>query len=149
MTTDLLLAYGHFLLVFVMVACIVGELLLVRPGMTNETLSRVGRLDAVYGIGAVLLLVLGFGRVYFGLKSPDYYWSSPAFHLKLTLFALIAVASLPPTIKFISWRRGIAGGTRTGVTEDEISGVRRWLHAEAVLLVLIPLAAGLLARDML
>ncbi len=149
MTTDLILSILHFLLVFTMVGCLVAELILVRPGLDSATLKRVGRIDAIYGAGAVLLLFIGFGRVYFGLKSPEFYWSSGAFHTKLALFVLIALASIPPTIRFIQWRKGFSNGSRTSILDDEVRGVRRWLHIEAGLLVLMPVFAGLMARGMM
>jgi putative membrane protein len=148
-TTDLIFSYLHFILVFVMVGSLAGELLLVRPGLDSATLKRVGMIDAIYGAGAVLLLLAGFGRMYFGLKDADFYWQSGAFHIKLTLFVLIALASLPPTIRYLQWRKGFKEGGRTSVSDSEIASVRRWLHAEAGLLVLMPLFAGLMARGMM
>jgi putative membrane protein len=149
MAVDLILAYLHFILVFLMVFCLSAELLLVRKGMDFATLARIGPIDGLYGLGALLLLVIGFARVYFGLKPSDYYWSSMAFHIKLGLFILIAIASVPPTVRFIQWRKQFAAGTRSAISDVEIAGVRRWIHIEAALLLAIPLFAGLLARAML
>jgi putative membrane protein len=149
MISDLIFSYLHFVLIIVMTAALAAEIVLVRKGLDGATLKRVGLIDAAYGLVAVLLVVIGFCRIYFGLKGPDFYWSNPAFHIKLALFVLLALASLPPTIRFVQWRRGFAKGVRTSVTDKEIVNVRRWLHAEALLLILIPLSAGLMARDML
>jgi putative membrane protein len=149
MLADLVFSYLHFVLILVLMACLVVEVVLVRDGLDGQTLARVGRIDAVYGGAAVLLLIIGFCRVYFGLKGPDFYWPNPGFHLKLTLYVLLALASLPPTLRYIAWRRGFKSGTRSAITDKEISGVRMWLHIELLLMVLIPLAAGLMARDML
>jgi putative membrane protein len=149
MITDLVFSYLHFVLVFALVACLVVEIALVRDGLSSANLARVGRIDSLYGIAAILLLVVGFCRVYFGLKGADFYWTNPGFHLKLTLYVLLALASLPPTFRYISWRRGFKAGTRTAITAKDVSFVRLWLHLELVLLFLIPLAAGLMARGML
>jgi putative membrane protein len=149
MLTDFILAYGHFILVFVLLGCLVAEIVLVRPGMDSAVLARVGRIDLVYGIAAGVLFVVGFLRVYFGLKSPEFYWSSGAFHIKLALYILIGLASLPPTFRFIRWRREMTAGTRQTVSAEDMAPIRLWLHAEAGLMLLVPLFASLLARDML
>jgi putative membrane protein len=149
MLADFLLAYSHFILVFVLLGCLVAEIVLVRPGMDSAVLTRVGRIDLVYGIVAGLLLVVGFLRVYFGLKSPEFYWSSGAFHAKLALYILIGLASLPPTFRYIRWRREFTAGTRQVISADDVAPIRKWLHIEALLMLLVPLFASLLARDML
>jgi putative membrane protein len=146
MAADLVFSYLHFVLAFALVALLAIELVLVQRGLDAAGVRKLGRIDAFYGVTAGLLLAAGFARVYFGLKSPEFYWSSPAFHLKLTVFVLLGLASLPPTIRYIQWSRGLKSGARTAVADSEIAAVRRWLHLEAGLLLLLPLAAGLMAR---
>ncbi len=149
MGTDLAFSFLHFILVFALVGCLFAELVLVRKGLDSATLARVARIDAVYGLAAVLLLAVGFGRMYLGLKGADFYWQSTAFHIKLGLYILIALASLPPTIRYIRWRSELKTGARTAIADDEILAVRRCLHAEALLILIIPLFAGLMARGMM
>ena len=68
MTTDLLLAIAHHLLVFALVAVLAAETVLVRPGLKGRALARLGGLDRFYGMAAGLIIIVGFSRVFFGLK---------------------------------------------------------------------------------
>ena len=44
-TTDLLLAIAHHLLIFALVAVLAAETVLVRPGLTGNALARLGGID--------------------------------------------------------------------------------------------------------
>jgi putative membrane protein len=146
MVIDTILSVLHFLAVFVVVGTLAIELASVRPGMSRDTAQRIARIDGLYGLSAVILVVIGFLRVYFGLKPPEFYFESHAFWTKLGLFILIALASVPPTIAFLRWSRSIKADAAFEVPAGAIANVRRWLHAEAALLVFIPILAAVMAR---
>ncbi len=65
--------------------------------------------------------------------------------LKLTLFVVIGVLSIFPTMTFIRWRKRLRAG---GVLppEAEVAKARKLVMIQAHLLALIPLAAVFLAR---
>ena len=146
MTTDLILAILHHFLVFVLAGIIAAELVLVRPGLKQDTLALVGRIDGVYGLIAVLIIVVGAGRVYFGLKGWEYYITYWAFWAKMAAFALVGLLSIQPTIRFIRWRKAAAGDPAFAVSDVDIRGVRAFLHAEATVFILIPTFAAIMAR---
>src|SRR3990172_5678297 len=104
MLTDLMLAIGHHLLMFAIVVVLVAEMMLVRPEMTAAQVVRVGRLDIAYGAIAGLILVVGFGRVFFGLRGWEFYLTNPYFWAKIVAFAVVAGLSAPPTMRIIGWR---------------------------------------------
>ena len=62
--TDLILAILHHLLVFGLVAMLVAESMLVRPGMRAMDVDRVVRIDVGYGATAILIIVVGLLRVF-------------------------------------------------------------------------------------
>jgi len=71
MLTDLVLAALHHLLVFGLIAMLVSESVLLRASIDGATLKRMAGLDAGYGVTAVLLLIVGFARVFHGIKGYD------------------------------------------------------------------------------
>jgi len=144
--TDLLLAMAHHLLVFSLAAIIAAEAVLVRPGMTNDQLRLIANLDRWYGVLAVLILVVGFGRVYYGIRGPAFFLTNPWFHAKLAAFVIVGILSAPPTIRFIAWRRRVAADEAATVTTDEILRVRRFLIAEVIVFAFIPLFAAAMVR---
>ena len=146
MTTDLILAILHHLLVFALAAIIGAELVLVRPGLKQDTLSLIARIDGFYGVLAMLIVVVGAGRVVFGLKGWEFYLTYWAFWAKMAAFALVGLLSIQPTIRFIRWRKAAAADPAFAVPDAEIRGVRGFLHAEAAVFVLIPTFAAIMAR---
>lgn len=107
--------------------------------------QRVLLADNLWGVSALVLLVTGGMRAFGGYeKGADYYLHQPLFHLKMTLFVLILLLELAPMITLIKWRigqaRGISLDTRRAKMFARIS------HAEALLLVLMVIAATGMAR---
>ena len=144
--TDLVLALAHHLLVFGLAGIIAAEAVLVRPGLTRAQLRLLGILDAHYGVLALLILIVGFSRVYFGLRGPDFFLGNPWFWAKIACFAVVGILSAPPTIKFIVWRRKARGDARFEIPDAEVRTVRRFLTAEIAVFALIPLLAAAMVR---
>lgn len=144
--TDLLLALAHHFLVFGIAAILAAEVALLQPDLTLHRLRLLGKLDNAYGIFAVLILVVGFGRVYFGLRGPEFFLGNPWFWAKLGCFLVVGILSAPPTIKFIVWRRRAKADHSFAITADEVRRVRYFLIAELALFPLIPLLAAAMVR---
>ncbi len=143
MMTDLALAMAHHVLAFLLAAVLAVEFALVRPGLKTADLPLLSRIDGLYGGLAVALILIGIGRVLFGLKSWEFYVYSPFFWAKMAAFVAVGILSVPPTLKIIRWRRAATGDT---VPDAEIRGLRTFLKMEAAVFLLIPLLAAAMAR---
>jgi putative membrane protein len=146
MTTDLTLAILHHFLVFALAGIIAAELVLVRPGLRRDTLALVGRIDGLYGLIAMLIILVGAGRILFGLKGWEYYITYWAFWAKMAAFVLVGLLSIQPTIRFLRWRKAAAADPAFVVSDAEIRDVRVFLHGEATAFILIPAFAAIMAR---
>ena len=140
------MAFLHHLLAFTLVACIVYEFLAFRRGLTIEEARRIRRVDMVYGISAGLLLVVGLLRVFSFEKGVNFYINNPFFWVKMTAFALVALMSIDPTIRFVRWNRSLKDGRLPEITEAEFKRTRLLLYLELVGIVIILLAAAMMAR---
>ena len=146
MLLESLLAYAHFVAIFSVIVFMTSEAALCRVEWMNAAVvRRLARLDVIYLVAAVAVLLTGLARTYWGVKGGSWYWHQPMLHLKLTLFVVIGLISIKPTLSFIRWRKqlDLDGSLPTDV---EIKRVRRLIMIQAHLLVLIPLAATFLAR---
>ena len=143
---DFVLAAAHHLAVFTLVIVLGAELVLLRPGLETRRLPVLGRLDAAYGALAGLALVAGTLRVVFGAAGWDYYAGNWVFWLKMVLFAAVGLLSIPPTIAIISWRRAHKAEPGYVLVPAEVGRMQRFLIAELVLLLMIPVAAAAMAR---
>ncbi len=142
MTTEIFLRYIHFISIFTIVGSLVAEYLLLKKTMRRSEISRLAKIDAVYGLAALTLLAAGL-ILWLGSygKPAIYYNLNWVFHLKLGLFALLGIASIYPTLFFIKQRKG------KPEEEIEIPAKIFWiLRFELLLLLIIPLVAGLMAR---
>jgi putative membrane protein len=142
MTTEIALRYLHFVSIFAIVGTLTSEHLLLRKSLTRAEIGRIARIDAVYGIAALTLLTVGLTLWFGNVGKPSVFYSRNwIFHTKITLFALIGILSIHPTVFFIRKRKGPV---------DEVIAIPKsvfWmLRLELLLLAIIPLLAGLMAR---
>jgi putative membrane protein len=146
MMADLTLAALHFILIFAVVGVLGAEAGLVCEGMDGTQAKRVAVLDRSYGAAAGLLLVIGFLRVFYGAKGAAFYLENPVFWAKIAAFALAAALSIPPTVKFIAWQRRARKEPAFRPEAADVRGVRRLIVAQAAVLLIIPVLAGVMAR---
>lgn len=146
MTLSALFAFLHFAAVFGIVATVFLEWQTMTRTPTHAEALRLQRCDRWYGIFAVIVLVVGFLRVFYFEKGRAFYTANPVFHAKLTLFVLVGLLSIYPTIRFIRWRQQTALGQPPAVAEDEYKRIMWSLRAEVVLLLGVALCASLMAR---
>ncbi|KAB2901606.1 MAG: DUF2214 family protein [Burkholderiaceae bacterium] len=146
MTTEALLAYAHLLAILTMTVFLASEAALCRAEWFNAAVvERLARVDMIYGASAVAVLATGLARTWWGAKGTAWYWSQPLLHAKVTLFVVIGLMSIVPTMRYLRWRKALrANGTLPD--EADIRSTRRMVMVQAHLLALIPLAAVFLAR---
>ena len=143
--TDLLLAILHHLLIFLLAAILAAEWVLVRPGLSGGGLKLLANIDGAYGGVALAIIVIGAGRVYFGLKGWEFYVFNPLFWAKMGAFVTVGLLSIRPTTRIIAWRKSSDNDAHR-VAADEILAVRPWIKAEIAVFALIPIFAAAMAR---
>jgi putative membrane protein len=143
-----LFAFLHHVSAFTLFAALVVEFVLVRSALTVESARKIGAADTIYGIAAVVLLVVGLARVFYFEKGVAYYHQSWAFLGKFGLFILLALLSVIPTVEFLRWRPALKAGQVPAVSPAKIAQVRSIIHVEMAGVVLIILLAVLMARPL-
>ena len=144
--TDIVLTIAHHLLVFGMVAIIAMEIGLLRGGISAGVVRQVARIDAGYGLMAILVVLVGIARIVWGLKGYNYYLHNLFFWLKMAAFVLVGLGSIAPTIAYLRWRRSLDADPDYLPPAGEIGRVQLWLRAQIVLIALLPVFAALMAR---
>jgi len=142
MSLEIILRYVHFVSIFAIVGSLVCEHLLLKKELTRAEVSRLSKIDAVYGLAALTLLAAGLTLWLGSIGKPaEFYNKNWIFHTKITLFVTIGLLSIYPTVFFIKNRKG---------HPEEIVTIPKsvfWLlRVELLLLFIIPLLAGLMAR---
>ena len=142
-----LFAFLHHVAAFTLFAALVVELILIREQLTVGTARRLQVADMVFGISAGVLLAVGLLRVFYFEKGATYYFHTWTFMAKLTLFVIIGLVSIVPTLEFLSWRKAaVRQGQVPSVSAQRLRSLRSIIHLELVGVVLIILMAALMAK---
>jgi putative membrane protein len=142
MNLEILLRYVHFISIFAIVGSLVAEHLLLKKTLSRTEIERLSKIDGIYGLAVLVLLVVGLTLWFGGYGKPtEFYSQNPIFHTKLALFGIIGILSIYPTVYFFKNRKG---------DPNEILIVPKsifWmLRLEILLLFVIPILAGLMAK---
>lgn len=141
-----LFAFLHHAAAFTVAAALAVEFALVRDDLTLGSARKIQVADTVYGVAAAVLIVVGLLRVFYFEKGATYYFHSWTFIAKLSMFILIGLVSIIPTIEFLAWRTAIRQGQAPSVDAKRMRLVRSIIHAELAGVVLILLMAALMAK---
>ncbi|MBI1769947.1 MAG: DUF2214 family protein [Bacteroidetes bacterium] len=142
MNLEIILRYVHFISIFTIVGTLASEHLILKKELKRAEIGKLARIDMVYGLAAMTLLIVGL-TLWFGSvgKPAVYYTKNWIFHTKLTLFLIVGLLSIYPTIFFVKNRKG---------NPEEIVAIPKtifmMLRMELLLLFIIPMLAGLMSR---
>lgn len=144
--TQALLAYLHYLSIFVLFALLSIEHVQFRLPLEVGRARRLIFTDLAFGLTASLVLTTGVIRVIWGEKGWEYYLHNGFFQAKIGLFILVSLLSITPTLVFLSWRNTLKAGQVPTVSDGQARLVIMAIRLELFLLLLIPLLAVFMAR---
>jgi putative membrane protein len=144
-----LIAFLHFIAGFTVVFTLVYERISFKQQLSITTARQIQKADLIYGISAALVLIIGFLRVFFFEKGSAYYFSNPYFHLKLTLFLIVGLLSIYPTIRFLKWKKFIESGNVVVLEDKEYKRIKLLLNLEVIGLIAMLAAASFMAKGYL
>lgn len=144
---DALFSFLHFTALLIMAGALSAEAFMLRLPPAAAQLRLLSRADAFYGGAAGLLILSGFGRVFWGAKHESYYWEEPFFWAKIATFVIVALISILPTIRFIKWTKAVKADESFTPPEAEMKSTRRIVMLQLHLIALILVFAVLMARN--
>jgi putative membrane protein len=143
MTTDLLIRYFHFLGIFVVFAAVLGQHLVLKGTVPRAMIAQAQRFDIAYAVAVVIVLGTGLLQWFSGSKPAVFYSSNPVFHTKLTLFLVIGLVSIYPSV--------FMGKQKKGDPAELVAipkGIVHSIRLELLLLVVMPLLAVIMAKGL-
>jgi putative membrane protein len=90
--------------------------------------------------------VVGLLRVFYFEKGADYYFHSHAFLTKFSVFIIVGLLSIIPTVEFLSWRGALKAGEVPAVSAKKRRVITAVIHGELLAIVIILLCAAIMAR---
>ncbi|MBX7124135.1 MAG: DUF2214 family protein [Cyclobacteriaceae bacterium] len=139
---EIALRYTHFISILLITGALAAEWILMKPELTRSELKRLSRIDAIYGVAAVLVVTAGLMLWLLGVSKPEtYYTHNWVFLTKIGIFITVGTLSVFPTVFFIKRQKG-----RPEEVVPVPAWIRRCISLELLLLAAIPLCASLMAR---
>jgi len=139
-------AFVHHVAAFALVATLAIEFVLIRGELGVRSARRLQLTDMVFGMSSGVVLLVGLLRVFYYEKGASYYFHSWPFLAKLLLFLGVGLASIPPTLEFLSWRGALRQGQAPVLSEARRRRLQRLMHFELAGVALILACAVLMAR---
>jgi len=137
---ELIVRYIHFVGIMLLTATLVAEHLLITSEMSIQQLKRVAIIDTIYGISAMVVLAAGL-LLWFSVGKPaEFYTKNGLFHAKITLFIVIALLSIYPTVFFLKQKKS----AQSTITIPK--SILMVIRTELLLLLMMPLLAVFMAR---
>ena len=102
--------------------------------------------DGVYGTAGTLVLITGLLRVFYFAKDPSFYSHNPVFWVKISIFFIVGLLSLYPTISYVLWIGDLQQNTPPEISEFRANAIANLIKVEMVGFAAIPLFASLMAR---
>lgn len=148
MVLDAILAYLHFMAVFVLFAFLTAQAMVLRAPLDADRVRLLGRLDLWYFGAALAALATGLARLWLGAKGASFHLGAWPFHAKIALYIAVALISIVPTLSFRRWRRAGERDASWQVPAAEQRRMRRFVMIEVHLAALIPVLAVMMARGL-
>jgi putative membrane protein len=146
MILNSLIAFLHFVAAMSVVATLVYEKLTFSQDLSVREARRLQKVDAVYGLSSMMVILLGFLRVYYFEKGSSFYFSSTFFWVKMGMFVIVGLLSIYPTIKMIKWKEWLDKNEAPEMTDQEFLKIKKIMNFELFFLSLVILSASMMAK---
>lgn len=143
---NIIVALLHHIAAFTLVGSLLTELVLVRQPLSLSSAKSLRFIDSIYGMSAMLIIVLGVLRVMYFEKGQDYYLHSHAFMLKMTAFIVVGLLSIYPTVVFLRWGKAIKQNQLPVFPDAQARTIQTILKLELAGVVFILAGAVLMAK---
>ena len=138
---DIFISYFHYFGFAVLLAALSTEHLLFDTTLDAKQARRIAVIDAVYGVAMIIVLTTGLLKVFAVGKPAVYFLQNWMFHIKISLFILMAALSVYPTMHFVRNRKLSEGEAATypGM-------IKMLLRVELLIFLILPLLGVMMAR---
>ena len=141
-----LFAYLHYASILGLAGSLIVELVIYNQNIHQKELKILQKADSIYGLTAILVVATGLIRTFYFEKGSEYYWGNYVFLTKFSLFVIIGLLSIYPTVVFLKWGKELKKSGTFQVMDQQHSYISKIIRIEVILLFIIPLLAAMMAR---
>lgn len=125
---------------------LLAEYWLCRRPLDRQQVRLLGAADLGYLLAIIASLATGLARLLYYGQDPGYYLSNRLFLLKIAIFIGIVLAAVTANRQFVRWNREARLAPVFAPLTREVDRIRALIALQAVLWLLLPLPAVLVAR---
>lgn len=140
--------YLHLLFIITVFCCLIAELLLIKDSLSYKVVRKLSVIDGIYGIAAIMVVGTGLLNWFVFGKGPDYYSNNTLFIIKFSLFIVVGLLSILPTVVFARLKKRNREAQPETIPVTTHLLVRRVIILELFIMAFIPLLAELMANGM-
>ncbi|MGQ0709944.1 MAG: DUF2214 family protein [Rhodoferax sp.] len=141
-----LLSYSHLFFAALVLAGPITALVLLQRPLDATTATRLRQVDAINGVAATLVLLIGLVRLFYFGKGPDFYFHNLPFIGKLVLYAVASGLSLVCTLETRRWAAPLKSGSVPVLSPQKLGQMRRALGGQLLCVLGMAACATLAAR---
>ena len=145
-STSALVAYVHYLGIILCFGALMFERIILKINLSKKETISIIIADVIYGIAGLAILVTGILRVRYYGQGSEFYTSNPIFWIKVSLYILVGLISLYPTITYILWAIPLSRNKLPVISENLVKRFKLLITTELIGFVVIPFFATLMAR---
>ena len=139
-------AYIHYVGIILCFGSLLFERIILKTNLNKQETIGMIIADSIYGIAGLAILITGILRVkYFG-QGGEFYTSNPIFWIKVSLYIVVGLLSLYPTITYILWAIPLSKNRLPNISEQLVNRFRLIITTELIGFAIIPFFATLMAR---
>lgn len=138
--------YIHLLFIITIFCTLVAELIIIQDHISWKALKKLSAIDGIYGLSA--LMVVGTGLLnwmVFG-KGGTYYTSNTLFLIKISLFIIVGLLSIYPTVMIARAKKQNKENPTQEIAMPNAHKMKRFVLGELIIMSCIPLLAELMAN---
>lgn len=138
--------YFHLICIITVFCCLISQLALVKTTLSWKELLRLQKIDNIYGLAAILVVVTGLlNWMVFG-KGYNYYANNTLFIIKISLYILVGLLSIYPTVLFVRFKKRNKEEKPEQIEFEKGKAVRKIIITELLIMAMIPFLAELMAN---
>ena len=139
-------AYVHYLGIVLCFGALIYERIILKQKLTKKETISIIIADVIYGSAGLAILITGILRVKYYGQGGEFYIGNPIFWVKISLFIIVGLISLYPTITYILWAIPLSKNQLPVISENLVKRFKLIITTELFGFAVIPFFATLMSR---
>ena len=144
---DIFIPYLHYLGIMTLTGSLMALYVLVTSGLCKTRMELISKMNLLYWISLILLMITGLIRWFMIGKHAIYYNGNPWFHIKLTLFVIVLIYAAIASVRIGKWKVLVNMGRVHDISRKDRVKFLWLLRIQFILVIIIVFLAVLVTNQ--